>query len=406
MDVRNYIRNKWKFSIRTHNKLGNYIPVPYPYNSPCTEGLFDELYYRDTYFLNRGLLQDKLFEQAKNNILDISYLISKYGFMPNAAREDMINRSQPPFFISMVIDYYKATNDKDIISETLSSMNQEIKFWLNNRSITIDGSILFQYRSHATDDFYINFAKEYKNRVLLLIDEEADDLIIGKNALAECESGRDFSSRFNQRILNHIPIDLNSIMYYNLKVVSQINKYFNIKIDFDYDEIANKILAFIRKNCYKNHIYYDYDFVEKKCSKVISMASFFPYKYGLSNSIEDYDFLYNQLLFEFGLSSTKDEEEINYQRGFPNMRPNLVLVAFDGANNIENHEKKLSSARFFTKVVENEFSINGKLWEKYDVNCGSKSKKNEYAETEMLGWTAGCYCVLYDYLKGENYGKN
>ena len=112
------------------------------------------------------------------------------------------------------------------------------------------------------------------------------------------------------------------------------------------------------------------------------------------------------LLFEFGLSSTKDEEEINYQRGFPNMRPNLVLVAFDGANNIENHEKKLSSARFFTKVVENEFSINGKIWEKYDVNCGSKSKKNEYAETEMLGWTAGCYCVLYDYLKDQNYEKN
>ena len=33
-------------------------------------------------------------------------------------------------------------------------------------------------------------------------------------------------------------------------------------------------------------------------------------------------------------------------------------------------------------------------------------EKNEYAETEMLGWTAGCYCVLYDYLKDQNYEKN
>src|SRR5574344_46966 len=99
MDVRNYIRNNWKHSVRTKNKLGNSIPVTFPYTSPCAEGLFDELYYWDTYFLNRGLLQDKEFEQVKNNILDISYLISVYGFMPNAARYDMLTRSQPPFFI-------------------------------------------------------------------------------------------------------------------------------------------------------------------------------------------------------------------------------------------------------------------------------------------------------------------
>ena len=119
MEVRNYIRNNWKKSIRTHNKLGNNIDVPYPYNSPCSEGLFDELYYWDTYFLNRGLLQDDLLEQVKNNILDISYLISKFGFMPNAARLDMLTRSQPPYFVSMVNDYYLKTNDKNIIELTI-----------------------------------------------------------------------------------------------------------------------------------------------------------------------------------------------------------------------------------------------------------------------------------------------
>ena len=149
--------------------------------------------------------------QAKNNILDISYLISTYGFMPNANRLDMINRSQPPFFISMVIDYYNNTLDKSIFKSVIKSMNLEMEFWIKNRTVYIDNSIAFQYRSHALDEHYIHMAKEYRKRVKKIIDENEDDLIIGKNVLAECESGWDFSIRFNQRILNYLPIDLNSM---------------------------------------------------------------------------------------------------------------------------------------------------------------------------------------------------
>ena len=241
MEVRNYIRNNWKKSVRIHNKMNNSIAVPFPYNSPCAEGLFDELYYWDTYFLNRGLLKDQLFEQAKNNILDISYLISKYGFMPNANRLDMINRSQPPFFISMVIDYYNNTLDKSIFQSIIKSMNLEMEFWIKNRTVYIDNKIAFQYRSHALDEHYIYMAKEYRERVKKIIDENEDDLIIGKNVLAECESGWDFSPRFNQRILNYLPIDLNSMMYFNLTSLEQINRHFDYQSNYDYKEKNNYI---------------------------------------------------------------------------------------------------------------------------------------------------------------------
>ena len=58
--------------------------------------------------------------------------------------------------------------------------------------------------------------------------------------------------------------------------------------------------------------------------------------------------------------------------------------------------------RFYYNV----FAKTNKLWEKYDVNIGSRSILNEYSETEMLGWTAGCYNVLYDYLKEKNNEKD
>ena len=315
MEVRNYIRNNWKKSIRTHNKLGNSIDVPYPYNSPCSEGLFDELYYWDTYFLNRGLLQDDLLEQAKNNILDISYLISKFGFMPNAARFDMLTRSQPPYFVSMVNDYYVKTNDKNIIELTIDSMNKEMEFWINNRTKEVENTIVFQYKSNSDDkDLYINFVNEYKARCKKLINENEDKEIIGRNALAECESGWDFSSRFNQRELNYVPIDLNSLMYFNLLKVDEFNVLFNYKSKYNYKKIARKLALFLKTHNKVDGIYYDYDFVNNKVSSTLSMASFYPFKFNLFNCKRNYNKLFKRLVHEYGLSSTEKEEEgCNYQ---------------------------------------------------------------------------------------------
>ena len=61
---------------------------------------------------------------------------------------------------------------------------------------------------------------------------------------------------------------------------------------------------------------------------------------------------------------------------------------------------KGNELKYVTKAVEDEFNRCGKLWEKYDAVSGEKATVNEYSETEMMGWTAGVYVVLDDYLKG------
>ena len=48
MTVREYIRNSWEKSLRKKGHRADGIPLPYPYNSPCAEGIFDEFYYWDT----------------------------------------------------------------------------------------------------------------------------------------------------------------------------------------------------------------------------------------------------------------------------------------------------------------------------------------------------------------------
>ena len=56
MTVREYIRNSWEKSLRKKGHRADGIPLPYPYNSPCAEGIFDEFYYWDTCFINKGLI--------------------------------------------------------------------------------------------------------------------------------------------------------------------------------------------------------------------------------------------------------------------------------------------------------------------------------------------------------------
>ena len=52
--------------------------------------------------------------------------------------------------------------------------------------------------------------------------------------------------------------------------------------------------------------------------------------------------------------------------------------------------------------AEKTFEKTLKLWEKYDAETGEKATVNEYTETQMLGWTAGVYNLLFDLIRRKN----
>ena len=57
--------------------------------------------------------------------------------IPNGGRIYYIRRSQPPLFIPMMYDYYRATGNLSFIREHLSVMETEYDFWMTNRSIAV-----------------------------------------------------------------------------------------------------------------------------------------------------------------------------------------------------------------------------------------------------------------------------
>ena len=72
MTVQRYIQENMDRTLRQNVKDdGTLIGLPHPYTVPCADGMFNELYYWDTYFTNKALFALGQAEQAKNNIKDI-----------------------------------------------------------------------------------------------------------------------------------------------------------------------------------------------------------------------------------------------------------------------------------------------------------------------------------------------
>ena len=76
------------------------------------------------------------------NYLDF---IETYEFFLNGALIYYLNRSQPPMFSEMILEYYKTTQDFEIIIEMLPILLKEYQYWSEKHSVKINGHTLSRY---------------------------------------------------------------------------------------------------------------------------------------------------------------------------------------------------------------------------------------------------------------------
>ena len=80
-----------------------FFALPKPYNVPCASGMFQEMYYWDTYFTNRGLVIDGEVGQARNNVDNLVAMADRFGFVLNGNRVEFLNNSQYNCIICTVL---------------------------------------------------------------------------------------------------------------------------------------------------------------------------------------------------------------------------------------------------------------------------------------------------------------
>ena len=390
MKVREYISNSWDKSLRQKGHRPDGIALPYPYNSPCAEGLFDEFYYWDTCFINKGLIADGKYEYAMQNLLNMAYLIQRYGYMPNAAVEGMLNRSQPPLFGMMCYDLYHATQDERLKQKVLPALKTEYEYWMKNRILPCG---LNAYGNSATKEVKVYMATEFEQRLGKKFEADREEL--GSNVLAECESGWDFSPRFNHRCTEYAPIDLNCIMYINEMVIATFESDLIEKQKYENFALLRKqkMLKYMFNGEFLNDA-----IPGKTVSNTVSVATLFPFLVGIQSDKITLKKLLYRLECKNGISACEKQNYNNtiYQWGYPNMWAPLVYFAFFALKQSGLIVDANRIGEKYLTAVEKTFEKTLKLWEKYDAETGEKATVNEYTETEMLGWTAGVYNDIYE----------
>lgn len=372
------------------------IGLPFPFTSPCISGIFQEMYYWDTYFTNKGFLRLGKREQAVNNVRNFIFLLYNYGKIPNGNRMDFLNRSQPPFLGYMLEDLILSdSGEQDIsVEQAFKALEAEYSFWQTKRGCE-NGMNRYYNDLDERELKKKKHVRSYKRRTGIKLSYTVES---ARNILSECESGWDFSPRFNSECTSYNPVDLNCLLYKDELLLSDWAKILGYKdkskayeaaADARKEQIISKMLA--------GDFYYDYNFKNNKCSDVLSCAALFPFFVGIDKDPEKFKKALNRLEKEFGLVAC-DYSLNNFQWSAPNSWAPLNYIAFCSALKLGLKDDAKRIAEKYLKAVDLLFEKTGQLWEKYNANDGSIDKESEYGTPAMLGWCSGVYLEFYHFI--------
>lgn len=387
-EIVDYISKNWEKTIRQPVE-----GMPKPYCSPCIEGMYQDFFYWDTYFINIGLMINGNFEQVQNNLDDIAYYINKIGYMPNASH--LLNRSQPPLFTRGVYEYWKNSGDDKIIERYADTIIKEFDFWREKRT-----------RKYGLNSYYVTDTEEstmlhyqgLASRVSEFSDDKNRQLQIGIEIMSIAESGLDFNMRFRtpeSKIASSefIHLDLNCILYdAEVKLAEMLYKIGRNEEAKHYEEQAKNRKDLINKYFLKKDgIYMDYNFVRGTHGTVLSAASMYPYAFSISNDPVGAKKVIDQLELKYGYTVCPYRvDDVYYQWDYPIIWGEMQIIMYWALKNTHLDETAKNLKNKFMSAIENIFKKTHKLYEKYDGNTGELSNV-EYDAPEMMGWTAAAY---------------
>ena len=150
--------------------------------------------------------------------------------------------------------------------------------------------------------------------------------------------------------------------------------------------------------------FYDYDYVNDRRSDVVSAAIFSLLYAGVPDK-EYADCVVrglDRLEYDYGVAVCEDKPyDYAYQWSFPNSWPPATYITIAGLRNYGYMRDARRIARKYVAMVTKSFGLTGHLWEKYNVMDGTTNVSNEYEMPTMLGWSAGTFIYVDEFLKGN-----
>lgn len=390
----NHIVDNWHNLIRKTPDVSysSLIPLPKPYIIPG--GRFREIYYWDSYFTILGLNKSGYKGISKGMVENFFYLVKQFGFIPNGNRVYYLSRSQPPFLAMMAEsvrpdDLYIPSNRVWLEDAYRTTVHEYRNNWMDSYSHYIPSIGLNRYYDAIG-------AKRPESWGSDNVDTSNDQAFY-QNERAECESGWDFSNRFNQRAMDFLPVDLNCLLYQYEKLFEKWAVLLGKKQEAEkWSKLALKRKDLINKYLWnaKEGMYFDYDMKNQVQSSYKSLATMFPLWVGIASPEQARkvkEHIVEEFEFPGGLVTSIDKKHSEYQWNYPNGWPPLQWVAIDSLYKYGFKDDSKRIAKKWLDINTKFYQKANKFVEKYNVVDKNIITTGGYPNQDGFGWTNGVY---------------
>lgn len=425
----------WQYVVSyTHEnwaaQVGKSQLLPHSYLSAWKS--LPHMFYWDTHFINEGLLltTNGLDSIAGNNILNLLFAIDSFGYIGNAVVTDWgMNRSQPPYLSAMVRSFYeqKGKGDTAFLRKAYFTLKKEYDFWTDNTTKPLEDhhtsvKALQRYSHHATRTELVELYRVVAERFHFPLDAPEEHQV--KTAIpyaVEAGTGMDFTPRFEDRCPDFTAVDLNALLYTYEQNFAWMVNLLRLKDEPDWNKKAKQRKKSLSRYCWSDErgLFLDYDFVNKRHSKVAAITAFQPMWAGMATKNQAAALVKNLPLFEteFGMITTETSGNgKRYQWGETSVWAPMQLMLVQALDRYGYQQEAQRIAAKYLDLVTRNFlkpgpqrasSGNkvldrkpGATYEKYDRN--GNINDDEYLASEMMGWTTGAFLWLYEYVKAKN----
>ena len=378
----NYIEKYWKkITFFFPEDKGIHIGLPNAFVSSNKDFFKNDQFYWDSYFIILGLIDSDKIELAKGMLANFVYLYEKFGILPSRNRIYNLGISQPPFLTSMMFEIYNATKEKKWLLSKIAK-DELMGYWTNKYKP--EKHIVYKGLSRYCDHYITHLTSEH-------------------------ESGWDMTSRFRNKCLDILPIDLNCCLY---KYETDLAKMYKIlrnkskeKIYKDKSKIRRKT---INKLMWDNEkgFFFDYNYKTKKKSNFYSLAGFYPLWAKLATKSQAEKLVKNLKRFEYkgGLANTqsRDLSKEFKQWDYPNGWANQQWIVTKGLLNYEFKDDAERIAKKWLDLNKKVFIKTGKFWEKYNVVTQKVGKSARYPTLSGFGWTNAVFVRMINEFSDNN----
>jgi len=370
---------------------------------------FGEQYRWDTYFQNKGLILAGGLDLAFGQIMNLIDVFQEFKRIPNALSTPFLSRPQPPFEMAMIMDLLKSGFQH----------NEEIKLAVN----TVEEEMVTEWFDYGTGKQNSRQSKELVEKYGLLTRYEphSNPFIVG------CEDGKDHNWITATYSSEHLPIQLNAILY---GVISFLFEYYSSSY-WGNDASKAEVYSNYKKKMYldfqnvfwceegKWQGFRNYSLLPGKEGHILYgdlSSEIFPLFFNLATTSQAEiikDNLNKYYEGDIGLASTsiqlRDGGSIpetprgqwKFQWEYPNCWPPLMLIAIEGLKNYGYKQEALQYEKNWTIYVEEEFDKISGFAEKHPYSRKIKVEPGFYGTMKGFGWTIGVYLQFLHDLSQE-----